>query len=95
MVTHRGIAALMRAMAVQQSEHLQKESHMKLPSSKTRQYLYAVVAVLLSALVAYKVIAPEDVPLWLSIAGTVLGVVTSGTATVATKTQRASGVLPD
>lgn len=66
-----------------------------LPSSKTRQYVYGVVAVVLSILVAYKLIAPEDVPLWLSLAGTILGVVTTGTATVATKQQRASGVLPD
>ncbi|MCU1676125.1 MAG: hypothetical protein JWM93_883 [Frankiales bacterium] len=68
---------------------------MKLPSSQVRQYCYGVVAVLLTALVAYKVIAPEDVPLWLSIAGTVLGVVTTGTATVATKQQRSNGTLTD
>lgn len=68
---------------------------LSLPSSKTRQYIYGVVAVLLTVLVAYKVIAPEDVPLWLSVAGTVLGVVTSGTATVATKVQRANGTLSD
>jgi branched-subunit amino acid transport protein len=68
---------------------------LSLPSSKVRLYLYSVVSVALTALVAYKIIAPEDVPLWLSIAGTVLGVVTTGTATVATKQQRADGTLTD
>lgn len=66
-----------------------------LPSSKTRLYIYSVVSVVLTILVAYKLIAPEDVPLWLSLAGTVLGVVTTGTATVATAQQRANGTLTD
>jgi hypothetical protein len=66
-----------------------------LPSSKVRQYVYGVVSVALALLVAYKIVDPTDVPLWLSLAGTVLGVVTTGTATVATKRQRASGTLTD
>lgn len=64
-------------------------------TSQRRQYAYAVVSVLLTVLVAYKLIDPTAVPLWLNVAGTVLGLGVAGTAGVATKVQRSNGTLPD
>lgn len=64
---------------------------MQLPSAKTRQYGYAVVSVLLTVLVAYKLVDAEDVPMWLNVAGTVLGIGIGGTATVALSQQRKTG----
>lgn len=63
----------------------------KLPNTKVRLYLYAVVSVALTALVFYKLIDPASVPMWLNVAGTVLGVATGSTATVALAQQRKTG----
>lgn len=59
-----------------------------IPNEKVRLWLYGVITAALTVLVAYKLIDPTAVPLWLSLAGTVLGVASSGTATVALTKQR-------
>lgn len=45
---------------------------MKMPSEKTRAYLYRVSVGVLPLLVAYGVLSAEDAPLWLAAAGAVL-----------------------
>lgn len=59
-----------------------------IPNEKTRLYLYGVVTVALAVLAAYKLIDPALIPLWLSLAGTVLGIVGSGTAALTLSAQR-------
>lgn len=58
------------------------------PSEKVRLYLYGIVTAVLAVLAAYKLIDPALIPLWLSLAGTVLGIVSSGTAALALTAQR-------
>ena len=64
---------------------------MTLPNTKTRLYLYGVVSVALTVLVAYKLIDAEAVPMWLNVAATILGVATTSTAGVALAQQRKTG----
>lgn len=59
-----------------------------IPNEKVRLYLYSLVTAALLVLVFYKLVDPTAVPLWLSLAGTVLGIASSGTATVALTKQR-------
>ncbi len=64
---------------------------MKLPNAATRQWLYGIVVAALPLLVVLKLINPGDVPLWLSLAGAVLGTGAAGTAFVALSQQRKTG----
>lgn len=64
-----------------------------LPSPAVRQWLYGIVTTALPILVVLKVIAPEDVPLWLALSAAVLGTVGGGTAFVAIRSQRKDGTL--
>jgi hypothetical protein len=45
---------------------------MKMPSERTRAWLYRVSVAALPLLVAYGVVNAEDAPLWLAAAGAVL-----------------------
>lgn len=48
---------------------------------KVRSWLYGVVTAALAILVVYGVISEGEVSVWLALAGALLGVVSSGTAT--------------
>ena len=52
----------------------------RLMSRPVRKYLYAVTIAVVAVLVGYDVIAGEAVPLWLALAGAVLGIVAPVTA---------------
>jgi len=45
---------------------------MRMPTEKTRAYLYRVSVGVLPLLVAYGVVSAQDAPLWLAAAGAVL-----------------------
>ncbi|MGV0785092.1 phage holin [Mycolicibacterium sp. XJ775] len=64
-----------------------------LPTPAVRQWLYGIVVAVLPLLVVLKVVAPEDVPLWLALAGAVLGTAGAGTAFVALRGQRKDGTV--
>lgn len=64
-----------------------------LPTPAARQWLYGIVTAALPLLVVLKVVAPEDVPLWLALAAAALGTVGGGTAFVAVRSQRKDGTL--
>jgi len=68
---------------------------MKLPSSKVRMYLYGVITAAVAVLVALKIIDPGLVPVWLALAGAVLAIGGTGTATVTVAKQRSNGILDD
>jgi uncharacterized membrane protein YkgB len=51
-----------------------------LMTREVRKYLYAVTIAVVAVLVGYDVIAGEAVPLWLALAGAVLGIVAPVTA---------------
>ena len=59
-----------------------------------RQYLYLVTASTLALLVGLRVLDPGLVPLWLSVAGSALGLGSSAVAAVAVTEQRKNGTLP-
>lgn len=59
-----------------------------LPSEKVRLYLYGVTAVVLTVLAAYKIVDATAVPLWLNLAGTILGITSSTTAVGSLSSQR-------
>jgi uncharacterized membrane protein YkgB len=52
----------------------------RLMTREVRRYLYAVTIAVVAVLVGYDVIAGEAVPLWLALAGAVLGIVAPVTA---------------
>lgn len=56
-----------------------------LATERGRAYLYRVLLAVLLLLVAYDVVAADDVPLWVGMVAALLGV---GTATVNTSTRR-------
>lgn len=60
---------------------------------QVRQYLYGVVTAVLPLLVALKVIDPTLVPLWLYLAGSILGTVGGGVAFTAVRQQRKDGTV--
>ncbi|TRW85558.1 hypothetical protein FK535_09180 [Mycolicibacterium sp. 018/SC-01/001] len=66
---------------------------MKLPNAATRQWLYGIVVAVLPLLVVLKLVNPGDVPLWLALAGAVLGTGAAGTALVAVTKQRKDGTV--
>jgi hypothetical protein len=66
---------------------------MPTPTPKQRQWLYGIVVALLPVLVAFKLIDPDQLPLWLTLAGAVLGTGAAGTALVAVTKQRKNGIL--
>lgn len=68
---------------------------MKLPrlTNKRRVYLYGVIAAVLAVLLFYKLIEPAAVPVWLMLAGTVLGAAGNTTAAVKLKRQIDTGTL--
>lgn len=55
---------------------------------QVRQYLYGIVTAVLPLLVALKVVDPTLVPLWLSLAGAILGTVGGGVAFTHLRKQR-------
>jgi small-conductance mechanosensitive channel len=62
----------------------------KLPPLRFRRQLYLIAAAVLALLVAYKLIDVSAVPLWLALAGAVLGLAgNSVAATAATQQIRA------
>lgn len=63
------------------------------PTPQQRQWLYGVVVAALPLLVVLKLVQPEDVSLWLSLAAAVLGTGAAGTAFVAVRKQRRDGTL--
>lgn len=60
-------------------------------NSTTRLWLYGVVVAVLAVAVAYKWVAPEQVPLWTSLAAQILGTATIATAGAALVAQRRTG----
>lgn len=58
-----------------------------------RQRLYAITTAVLPLLVALKVVDPTLVPLWLNLAGAVLGTTTGGVAFVHLRQQRNNGTV--
>ena len=64
---------------------------MKLPSPQVRQYLYGVILYGMPVLVALNVVDPTLVPLWLNLAGAILGTAGGGVAFVALRGQRKYG----
>lgn len=61
---------------------------------QVRSWLYGVVTATLAVLVLYGVISEGDLDGWLALAGAVLGIVSSGTAT-AYRPTRVPGDAPD
>lgn len=47
---------------------------MKMPSPKTRKYIYDVITAGSAVVALYGVASPENIPVWLFLAATVLGV---------------------
>ncbi|MCG7595937.1 hypothetical protein [Mycobacterium sp. PSTR-4-N] len=66
-------------------------------TAEQRQRLYGSAAAVLVLLGIYKIVAPEDAPLWLNLVANILGLgypaVASTTATVVVKQQREDGTL--
>jgi protein-S-isoprenylcysteine O-methyltransferase Ste14 len=62
-------------------------------NAKQRQWLYGIVVAALPLLVVFKLVKPEDVPLWLALVGAVLGTGAAGTAFAAVRRQRKDGTL--
>lgn len=62
-------------------------------NAQQRQWIYGIVVAALPLLVVLKLINPADVPLWLALAGAVLGTGAAGTAFVAVRKQRKDGTL--
>lgn len=52
-----------------------------------RQYLYVVGTAVLAVLVAYKLIDPSAVPVWVALGAAVLGIGATGTAALAVNPQ--------
>lgn len=65
----------------------------KLTTPKARNWLYGIAAAALTAAVAYNLVAPEHVPVWLDLAANILGVGGTGTAAVVLKHQRKDGTV--
>jgi len=65
----------------------------QLLTPKVRNYLYAVATAAMAVAVAYGLISPDQVPLWLSLAAALLAITATSTATVVTKAQRDTGQL--
>lgn len=64
---------------------------MKLPSPQARQYLYGLILTAMPLLVALNIVDPTLVPLWLNLAGAILGTAGGGVAFVALRGQRKNG----
>lgn len=58
-----------------------------------RERLYAITTAVLPLLVALKVVDPTLVPLWLNLAGAVLGMTTGGVAFVHLRQQQKNGTV--
>lgn len=65
----------------------EKTITLKLPSIEVRQWLYRIVTAAFAVLVGYQIISPDQVPMWLNLAGAILGVAASGIASIATGQQ--------
>lgn len=87
----RTVPEVTRLTGVLSVHEIRKGYTMKLPNAATRQWLYGIVVAALPLLVVLKIVNPGDVPLWLALAGAVLGTGAAGTAFVALKQQRKTG----
>lgn len=65
----------------------------KLASPRGINWLYTVATAALALLVAYGVIAPEKLPLWLALMAATLGMGATGTASLRLHGQRRDGIL--
>lgn len=65
----------------------------KLTTPKARNWLYGIAFSGLTVAVAYNLVAPEHVPVWLDLAANLLGVGGTGTAAVVLKQQRKDGTV--
>ncbi len=64
---------------------------LQLPSAQVRQYLYGLVLTAMPLLVALNIVDPTLVPLWLNLAGAILGTAGGGVAFAALRGQRKDG----
>lgn len=62
-----------------------------LPSPQVRQYLYGLILTGMPLLVALNIVDPSLVPLWLNLAGAILGTAGTGVAFAALRGQRKDG----
>ncbi|MGQ9348968.1 hypothetical protein [Mycolicibacterium gilvum] len=65
----------------------------RITSPAGRQWLYGVCFAALATLVGLNLVDPQMVPLWLDLAGAVLGIGGTGTAALVVSKQRKDGTL--